>query len=248
MLAAPIQNPKRSVLRAVLEAAAQFTPVTAALTRIYQTTHPSRFERDLSEWRGDMTTASNDHGERIATLEAAYRPELLLSDDAQAMAGWLVKTSPQGLEDPVEFEAVQAAFPDTTSRDLQDAAAELKMVGLARVSGALGHPVRIIVPTYDLFALFDPVVMDTSPQDDAVALARAALELDSGHVPDLQTKTGWPRRRLNPALALLLTLVDPGRVRKVLQPDYVTLGFILSADERVRFRRLVTEAGRVTDR
>ena len=246
MITLPQEDKNRSLLRLFLEAAAQFHPVSAALARVYQTTHPSRFEQDIDQWREDVTAATNDHAERIATLEATYRPKLQLSEAALKLAVWLVETSPDGLETPITFEQVKAAFPETPGLDLQDAAAELGMYRLGSVSAALGHPVRTIRPTYDLFALFDPLVMGTSPQNDAVTLAWLSLELDSGHVPELEAKTGWPKRRLNPALALLLTLVDPGGVRKVIQPDYVTLGFSLTAHERVRFKQLVQSAQRDT--
>lgn len=106
---------------------------------------------------------------------------------------------------------------------------------------ALGFPVRAITPTYALYALFDPVTLHTSPQADAVDVARAALDLDSGDARELETHLGWPRRRFNPAFALLLTLVDDGRVRKVIQPDYPSLGFLIAAEERVRFKALVAE-------
>jgi hypothetical protein len=238
----PAPNPRRDLLRAALEALAQFTPVTAALTRLYQTTHPSQFEQEVASWRHDASEAINDTQDRVRALEEAHQPKLKLTPAAQALAEWLALTSEKGLEDPVEFEDIKAAFPETPQRDLQEAAAELEMYGLASISTAIGHPVLRVTPAVELFAIFDPVVLGTSPQSDAVELAKAALELDSGHAPELEAKLRWPKRRLNPALALLLTLVAPGRVRRVIQADYVTLGFILAAEERVRFRALIAAA------
>lgn len=241
MIKSPIENVNRALWRAALEAGAGFTPVTAALARLYQVTHPTQFAQDLSEWRQEVTDATNDHEARLTTLEVK-RPKLVLSADAMALATWLSLRSETGLDDLVEYDTLTAAFPDATARDLQDAAAELEMYGLASVTKAMGFPVRAITPAYALYALFDPVTLQTSPQADAVALAQAALDLDSGDARELESHLGWPRRRFNPAFALLLTLVHDGRIRKVIQPDYPSMGFLIAAEERVRFRALVAEA------
>ena len=242
MLTPPVQDPKRALWRAALEAAAGFTPVTAALARIYQVTFPSKFEQDLAHWRGEISAAVDDHDARLVALEAE-RPALVLSEDAVTLASWLSLTSPAGLGDPVDYTEMTAAFPGASARDLQDAAAELEMYGLAQVSKAMGHPLLRITPRTTLFALFDPVTVQTSPQSDAVEIAKAALDLDSGHAPELEAHIGWPRRRFNPAFALLLTLVADGRVRQVIQADYPRLGFKMAAEERIRFKKLVASAG-----
>ncbi|MDB5433090.1 MAG: hypothetical protein JWP35_4206 [Caulobacter sp.] len=237
----------RSVLRASLEALAQFHPVSAALSRLYQTTHPSQFEQRVIAWRVEITDAANDLEERVAQLERDFQPSLNLSPLGVDLATWLVKTSPKGLTEGVDFEAIQTAFLNAKARDLQDAAAELKLLGLAEISTDMEHPVRQVTPRYELFWLFDPVVLGTSPQDDAVEIARFALKDDGCHVPELETAMGWDKRRLNPALALVVDLIGEGRVRQVIQADYVTLGFSMSPEERVALRRLVAAARRPPD-
>ncbi len=241
MIKGPVENVNRALWRAALEAGAGFHPVTAALARLYQVTHPTEFSQDLAAWRQEVTDATNDHEGRLTALEAK-RPKLLLSDDAMALATWLSLSSEAGLEDGVDYDALKAAFPDATPRELQDAAAELEMHDLATVSRAMGYPIRLITPRYALFALFDPVTLKTSPQADAVEIAKAALTLDSGDAAELEAHLRWPRRRFNPAFALVLTLVHPGRVRKVIQPNYPSMGFLPDSDERVRFKALIAEA------
>jgi hypothetical protein len=235
----PTADRGRQVLRAFLEAAAQFTPVTAALARIYQTTHPPKFEADLSIWRLNLAHSNEDHENRITRLENEQSPRILLSELAQELAVWLVKTSEKGLSDQVGFIKIQIAFPAEAKRALEDAATELRLCGLVDTNTALGHPVRLVCPSYELFALFDPIVMGTSPQNDAVEIARIALEVDHVSAHELEERLGWSKRRLNPALALLIRLVADGRIRKVIQPDYATLGFIMAPEERVLFRNLV---------
>lgn len=237
MIEAPEENIDRSLWRAVAEAATQFTPVTAALARLYQTTHPSQFQRDVEHWRGEMTDASNDHEARLEALEARHQPKLQLSRDATDLALWLAQTSEYGLEDPVGFDAVVEAFRDTEPRDLQDAAAELNAFGLVVTSGTVGHPVRLVRPLSTLYALFDPLVTGHSPQSDASALAAKALEKDSGSVRELMTDLGWDVRRLNPALMLVRSVL-PGAVSREVSPDLATRYFAMTPDNRVALKRL----------
>lgn len=244
MIAPPVENVDRAVWRAALEAGAQFFPVTAALTRLYQTTHPSRFEQELVQWRMTISTSVNDHAARLQRLEETYHPHLALSDGAKALALWLAGHSTSGRDVGVDFDEIRAAFPETDKRTLQDAAAELKLFGLATIAAALGVPVLSVSPTFDLFALMDPVVIGTSPQSDAVEIARQALELDAGRIPEIAQRLDWTPRRMNPALALLLPLVS---IRSdEVSRDYLTRWFAVGADERVKFRRLVAEADRAT--
>lgn len=244
MITPPEENTDRALLRAFLEAGAQFFPVTAALARLYQTTHPAQFQRDLEQWRSDVSDAANRLETRLDALEEAHHPTLNLSDDADALARYLVAESEGGLERFVESGVLLEALPGWTSRRLQDAAAELKLAGLATTSATMGDPVRLVTPTSVLFVLYDPVVLGTSPQRDAIELARLILELDPDQVSSAQfaERLGWSPRRFNPALSLLLTFVPDRQIRKVLQPTWVTAGFIVSAETRVRLRQLVKSA------
>lgn len=244
MIVPPKENMDRALLRAFLEAGTQFFPVTAALARLYQTTYPAQFQRDLEQWRLDISSATNRLEERLDALEQTHHPKLTLSADADTLARYLVAESKGGLERFVASEDLLAALPRWTSRRLQDAAAELKLAGLVTTSATLGDPVRLVTPTSVLFVLFDPVVLGTSPQRDAVDLARLILDSDPDQVSsaDFAERLGWTARRFNPALSLLLTFVPDNQVRKVIQPTWVTAGFIVSAETRVQLRRLVASA------
>jgi hypothetical protein len=224
----------------LLEAAAQFTPVTAAVARILETTNPHEFEVALAEWRESVSRSTNEVEERVAALELKFRPKLRLSDFAMQLAIVLDQTSVNGLEDPIGVERMTSALPTLPMRDLEEAVAELEYYGLAKKFGALGAPLRLVAPSYTLFALVDPLVSGTSPQTDAVEVAKIALGQGRVSAHELEKQLGWPKRRLNPALALLLPFIADRRVRKVIQPDYVTLGFVVSAEERFLLRRLTT--------
>lgn len=242
MIVAPVESVDRAVFRAVLEAGAQFTPVTAALTRLYQTTHPSKFQRELAEWQITVSSSANDHEARLQRLEETYHPRLTLSEDAQALAIWLAGQSITGDEANIAFATLRQAFPTRPKHDLQDAVAELKLAGLATVMAVFGDPIYEVAPTFDLFALLDPVVTKTSPQDDAVELARQALALGAGRVPEIAQRLEWSPRRINPALALLLPMVS--MVSQTRDALYLTPWFNVGAEERVTFRRLIEGAER----
>lgn len=237
MIQPPKENIDRALWRAVAEAATQFNPVTAALARLYQTTHPSQFQRDIEHWHEGVSDAVNDHEARLQALEMRHQPKFLMSDEASALAMWLAETSEFGLEDPVGFDAVRAAIPDVPTRDLEDAVAELSAFGLASASATVGQPVRLVRPLYPLFALFDPLVKGWSPQDDAATLAAKALDLDNGNVPTLRAALDWEVRRLNPALMLLKAII-PGPVSREISPDLATRFFAMTPDTRVALKRL----------
>ena len=237
MIATPKADVGRAVWRAVFEAGAQFTPVTAALARLYQTTHPSRFEQAVGVWRDEITSTVNDQQLRLAALETTYQPRMMLGAAAQDLALWLAREAPTANGDGFGFEAVQAAFPEVGKRDLEDAVAELRQAGLVEVISAIGRAIVDVTPTNTLFLLMDPVALGTSPQADAVSFAREALALDGGRVREIAGRLGWTPRRVNPALALLLPLVSIRSDES--NPDYVTVWFTLGADERVAFRRLI---------
>ncbi|WP_420469963.1 hypothetical protein [Brevundimonas sp. FT23042] len=242
MITAPIENTDRAILRAVLEATAQFMPVTAALTRLYQTTHPSKFQQDVASWQVAVSDTVNQQDVRLAALEAAHHPQLLLSDEAVAVARWLSETSEFGLEDGIGFGVLVGAFEGMDKADLEDAVAELAAVGLVSSSGALGHAIFRLRPTVLLYALFDPLVLQTSPQSDAAVLAAKALALNSGSVRELLTALEWSVRRLNPALLLLMTQL-PGAVSREVSPDLATRFFSMTPDNRFALKRLAARAG-----
>lgn len=237
MIQPPKEDIGRALWRAVAEAATQFNPVSAALARLYQTTHPSQFQRDVARWHERVSGAVNDHETRLQALEARHQPQFLMSSEATALAVWLAETSEFGLEDPVSFDALQAAFPGISTRDLEDAIAELSAFNLVTTSAALGHPVRSVRPLCPLFALFDPVLMGRSPQDDAATLAAKALELDTGSVPTLMDALGWDVRRLNPALMLLMSMI-PGPVSREISRDLATRFFAMTPETRAALKRL----------
>ena len=228
MLTPPVQQVDRALWPGRAGSGRRLHAGHRRIARIYQVTFPPKFEQDLAAWRGEVASAVDDHEERLAALEGR-RPKLALSPGATALAAWLAQTSPTGLEDLVDYETIKAAFPEASARELQDAAAELQLMGLAEVSAALGHPVRTVTPTTALFALFDPVLLNTSPPDrrrragEGGAGARHRRRPDAGGAPRLAATAVQPSVRaparsgragagaLGPATGLSETRLCAGR-------------------------------------
>jgi hypothetical protein len=60
MIEGPKRDKQASGIRAIIEAVAQFTPLSAALARLYQTTFPSREAIDIERWEDEVTQALNN--------------------------------------------------------------------------------------------------------------------------------------------------------------------------------------------
>lgn len=76
---------KSEAVRILIEAAAQATPVTAALATILRFTHPSDLQKALDKQRSDMIATAVDHEARLSVVEAFVRPRLRISIRALAL-------------------------------------------------------------------------------------------------------------------------------------------------------------------
>jgi hypothetical protein len=93
-------------------------------------------------------------------------------------------------------------------------------------------------PTTDLYATFDPFAHGNSPVADAAELTTRVLAgEDSVGVAELHAATGWPLRRFNPAIALVIAQVDSRRVSSEMGCDYPSRWSFLMAKDRVALKR-----------
>lgn len=80
-------------------------------------------------------------------------------------------------------------------------------------------------------------IMGWDPKEHAGVLAREVLKSrDTVNVAELDNALGWPRRRMNPALRIVVSFVGSGRVSQTIQPDYITRRFSLNNVERAALR------------
>jgi hypothetical protein len=157
---------------------------------------------------------------------------------AQHVGKWIAEQSKDGLSLPVSGQTIEAAFPGTPHSNLAEAIAELEADGYLTTTQFLGPYLPHVRPTLDLYAAFDLIVIGSNPVDDALVLTTMVLLGPDGvRVQELHTRTGWPLRRFNPAVGLVIAQIDEGRVSKAITPEYPTLHFQLAAADRVALRR-----------
>jgi hypothetical protein len=174
--------------------------------------------------------------------EAALDLGLGLSPLAQDVGIWIAKGSDNGLTHGfIKEDGLLAAFPDHKDA-MTEALAELEVEGYVTAVRHFGGDLPYIKPTVDLFTAFDKYALGNDPYEDAADLIERILAgKDQVASAELHKETGWPQRRFNPALAIILPRIDDGRVSKELTSDYPSNYFFMIATDRVELKRLLKE-------
>lgn len=160
---------------------------------------------------------------------------------AQKVGLWVAKNSETGLPGLVHEQVLTAAFPETDAERLKEAIAELELDGFVSTVQR-GGKIPSIKPTADLFASFDRHALGNDPDADARELAKVILAgRDQVQTADLHAATGWPIRRFNPAIALVLGRIDSRHVGKEINSTYPSSFFFLTAIDRVMLKRYAGE-------
>jgi hypothetical protein len=237
MIEAPKENKRKAAVRVIAEALAQATPITAGLAHLYRFTHPSEMERAIETWRAEVAAAVNDLEARVRVIEAHIASRLTIGESALALALWLTKEADPWPPKLVMWETIAEAFPEIGKAELEEACAELAYHGLVKTSATMGHPIPYVQACPDLYWAFDPIVMGTDPTADARELAsRVLVEPSLAVVAKLDEAMGWPKRRLDPAVARLIPFVGPNRISRTMQARYYTEQFLLIPEDRFRLR------------
>jgi hypothetical protein len=92
----PERSEGRAAFRRVIEAAAQATPVTAALAHLYGYTHPSEFEQARERCLLELVDSASSHEEKLARIEDALAPRARLSELALDVAFLLLRLNTTG--------------------------------------------------------------------------------------------------------------------------------------------------------
>lgn len=229
----PQKSPVGTASRSIVEAIVEEVPGGSIATAIGRTAFPPAEEKDRDRWAGEVTGRVNEH-------DRALRNQVTITGTTAALAAWMANTSSDGLHEPhVDLEEVAAALgAEHTASAIEEAAEELEGFGLLSLSAHIGG--AIIKPTRRLFEELDPHVKGWNVEADARALAVLALDMgESFAAADLEQRSGFERRRFNPALSKLLTMFDPNLVSGEIQPDYPAAYAYLSGGTRARLRRFI---------
>lgn len=238
-LTTPIENKRHAVLRAVVEGLVGLTPVGGVLSRLYQTTHPARFAREVEQWQGDITATVNELAERLARLEAEYDPQLALSDLALEVAVWLLADPERAPHHAVSLgdilAGMSAANPDRVTEAVHELA-DAELLTITPVAGDGGDRVRA---SWVMIWLLQPLANGVSPLSDAGRLAEQALSEDQLDAQLVHETRGWPVHRVNAAMELIATFAPPGRVIRPANPAFTLSGIHIDSGTRGRLRRFI---------
>lgn len=243
-LSPPVTHGQSDLARATARAAAGAIPVIgSAASELVNALLPDPTARARNQWEQDVSEGVNDLHDRVDDIDSRTGDHTVeLTGATAAAAKYLIEHCPDGLaHEWTTIEQLCDAYPDLTKQDLLDGLGDLESYGFIKEVSFIGSPSRYKLTTY-AYQVLDEPVMGWDTKADARALAREALAMSGTiGVRALDEKMGWPRRRLNPALRLVVDFIEDGRVSKVIQPDYVAAHFAMSNAERAQLRRFVGE-------
>ena len=231
----PEKHPKATAARSVVEAIVEELPGGSIATALGRTAFPPAEEKERDRWAGEVTDRVNEHDR---ALRGSYTVEI--AGTTRAVAEWMARTSTDGLHEPEVLleEAAAALGAQHPLAEVEEAAEELEGYGLVRLTRFHGGP--LLSPTQLLFSALDPLVKGWKVEDDARTLAGIVLDMgESFSAHELEKRSGFERRRFNPALSKLLTMCDPDMVSDTIQPDYPAASAFVTPGTRVRLRRFV---------
>jgi hypothetical protein len=116
---------------------------------------------------------------------------------------------------------------------------ELEVEGCVVLSHVIGTRLPSIQTAEELFLVFDPLVLKSSPIRDALHLVDLVLAGDgSVSSSDLHDQSGMDQRRFNPAARMIVAEIGEGRVSRPYSPDYPARYFTMAAEDRVALKWL----------
>lgn len=240
MIKAPKKSEGKAAARALIEAFAQGTPVTAGLAHFYGYTHPSQFEQDIESWRGEITDLVNEHADQIQKHEAVLNPTVTIKGVTAKVAEQLVKSSTDGWNSKIyTVEDLIKLLPDFEESKIEESFFELEHYGLVDLVKAMNVGPRVRA-SLELYVQVDQHIMGWNTVEDAKSLAQMILEDEAcWNVQTLHERTGWSLRRLNPPVWYLKRFFPDGRLRNVCGRDYPTFGFAVAGEDRHRLKQFI---------
>lgn len=239
----PEPHRKADLGRAAARAVAGAIPVVgSAAAELANEILPDPTAKARKHWEQHVSEGVNDLHERVDDLDSRTGTQTIeLTGGTAAAAKFMLEQCPDGLaQEWTTIEQLCEAFPDLTKQELLDGLGDLESYGFIKEVSFIGSPSRYQLATY-AYEVLDKPVMGWDTKADARELAREVLTMSGTvGVRTLDAKMGWPRRRFNPALRLVVDFIGDGRVSRTIQPDYVTAHFAMSNAERAELRRFVS--------
>lgn len=202
---------------------------------------PNPTDADRRRWESDLTNGVNNLHGRVDSLdERTGLRAVTFSGPLADVSKFMIERCPDGLmRDDVTLEQLQEAFPHYGQEEIVEALGDLESYGLVKAAEFFGSDAFYNLTAYG-YEVLDPPIMGWNPAEDARRIAELATQPerhDSVMATELETKLGWPRRRFNPALRIVLGFIHPGRIDDTIQPLFPACGFFTTNAERSQLRR-----------
>jgi hypothetical protein len=236
----PREDVGRAIFRAAAEQAVELVPVAGGmLTALFKVTHPSTLERELTQWRGTVSTTLNSQDTRLTALERQQRPTIVLSQVAVDLGLWLVRTDEGRWPSPHDHEALRTAFSSIPVGALKEAVSELQELGLVEIEQMWGRDNYQVTATWPLYWLFAPMGVGATPVADAMAVADVALGLEDAWLSAERVREamGWDERRVNSAMTMLLRAAPGAMKSDEVHQRYAITRIYVDASARMKLRR-----------
>lgn len=234
----PASNPGRDVARAMAEGVAELVPGAGVVTALLRVTHPPKSEQERDEWQKAITNRSNEHDQEIDRHAALLEPTETVTGLTEQLIRQLAQQCPDGLGCwYFELGDLQALLPAETAQAIEDAASDLEAYGLIRMRHTFSGWCATLTQAF--YEQVDHQVMGWNTVADAAAIARLMMSEGNGDAAELHGKTGWTKRRFNPALAYVLQFFPEGRISRERQADYATRWVAIMPEDRAALRRFV---------
>lgn len=227
--------------RSVAKAVVGSIPVAGpALSEVVDNIMPDPDKIEEQRWASEVNQCLEGLHGRIDGIENQLtgEPTVALEGPAAAVLELMLKRCPDGRRSKYwSWSEAKEEVPELTETEFKDAAGELEHYGLVEPLLTLNGPLRLRLAP-DAYAAADKPVMGWDTREDAKHLARLALEKTGGvSSKDLHEATGWPVRRFNPALELVVQNIGDGRVSRTFGSDYVTAWFMPNDAERFALKQ-----------
>ena len=209
----PMADVPREIARGITEAAVELIPGGGVITKILRVATPPKSQTERERWQQAISGRTNQNADRLDEHERLLNPTTTLTGMAAQLAVALARACPDGLgHKKFDLDGLCGLFPEVDRAAIEDATADLEILGLAQRERFIGGYWFIrLTPVF--YVQLDHQIMGWDSTADAIAVAGLLLEEDvSGAASDLHNKTGWEKRRFNPAFRIVLGMFPEGRI------------------------------------
>jgi hypothetical protein len=168
----PVADKKREIARGVAEATVELIPGASIVTKILQVVVPPKGQTGSEAWQKAISERTNQNTGRLDEHERLLKPTTTLSDTAAQLAVALASACPDGLgHEEFDLDALCSLLPEMDRPDIEDATADLEVLGLVERERFLGKHWTIRLTSAFCLQL-DGQIMGWDTTADAVTVAR----------------------------------------------------------------------------